>query len=60
MEGVGIFNDHLVNFPAIWQSLWTFGIFSIVLVLFTRFGMLYQEKIWQPCLKCEADKSLTD
>jgi hypothetical protein len=48
MEDVGIFNGHLVNFPAIWHSLRSFGIFSPVWVHFTRFGMLRQEKSGNP------------
>jgi hypothetical protein len=32
---------HLVNFPSIWAILWSFGIFSPVLVCCTK-------KIWQP------------
>jgi hypothetical protein len=48
MEHVCIFYDHLVNFPAICHILWPFGIFSPVLVHFTRFGKLYQEKSGNP------------
>jgi hypothetical protein len=48
MEDVGICYGHLVNFPAIWHILWPFGIFSPILVHFTRFGMLYQEKSGSP------------
>jgi hypothetical protein len=44
MEDVGIFFGHLVTFPAIWDILCPFKIFPPVLVHFTNFGMLYQEK----------------
>jgi hypothetical protein len=37
MEDVGIY------------ILWPFCILSSYLEYFSRFGMLYQEKIWQPC-----------
>jgi hypothetical protein len=39
---------HLVNFPSTWHILWPFGIFSPLLVHFTWFGMLYQEKSGNP------------
>jgi hypothetical protein len=48
MEDVGTFYGHLVNFPVIWHVLWQFGTCSHVLVHFTRFGMLYQEKSGNP------------
>jgi hypothetical protein len=32
MEGVSMFNGQLVYFMAIWFILWSFGIFSAVLV----------------------------
>jgi hypothetical protein len=51
MEDVGIFYVHLVNFPAIGPILWPFGIFPPFGYIFTRFGMLYQEKIWQHRIK---------
>jgi hypothetical protein len=31
-EDVGLFSGHLVNFKSIWYILWSFGIFSPVLV----------------------------
>jgi hypothetical protein len=48
MEDAGIFYGHLVYFSAIWHILWPFGTCSLVLVHFTRFGMLYQEKSGNP------------
>jgi hypothetical protein len=48
MEGVGIFYGHLAYFPEIWHTSWLFGIFYPILVHFTRFGMLYQEKSGNP------------
>jgi hypothetical protein len=56
MEDVAICG-HLVNYPAIWHILWPFGIFYPVLVHFTRFGMLYQEKSGNPALKQNMPKS---
>jgi hypothetical protein len=35
---------------AIWYILWPLGIFYGDLVIFPRFGMLVQGKIWQPCV----------
>jgi hypothetical protein len=32
MKAVGIFYGHFVNFPAIWYTLWLFGIFYVHLV----------------------------
>jgi hypothetical protein len=51
MEGPGMV------FMVIWNILWSFAIFYGHLVLlyvviwyiFPRFGILCQEKIWQPC-----------
>jgi hypothetical protein len=48
MEDVGKFYGALGNFPAIWHILWQFSTFSPVLVHFTRFGMLHQEKSGNP------------
>jgi hypothetical protein len=48
MENGGIFHIRLVNFQAIWYILWHFGIFCGHSVHFPRFGILHQEKIWQP------------
>jgi hypothetical protein len=49
MDDVGIFYAHLVNIPAIWHILWPFGIFLVYFwYIFTRFGMLYQEKAGNP------------
>jgi hypothetical protein len=44
MENVGIFYGHFVYFMAILYILWLFGI------IFSRFGMLYQEKFGNPGL----------
>jgi hypothetical protein len=52
MEDVGIFYSHSVNVPAILHILWPFGIFPPVLVHFTRFGMLHQEKSGNPGTAC--------
>jgi hypothetical protein len=51
MEDVGILYVYLVNFPAIWHILWTFGIFSPVLVHFYTFWYVVPRKIWQPWLR---------
>jgi hypothetical protein len=51
MEDVGIFYGHLVHFAAFCYILWTFGRVRGNLVYFSRFGILYQEKIWQSCLQ---------
>jgi hypothetical protein len=48
MEDVGIFYGHLVHFTVFCYILWTFGIVRGNLVYFSRFGILYQIKIWQP------------
>jgi hypothetical protein len=45
---VGMFIDQLVYFVAIWYIVWPFGKLYGYLVYFSRFGMLYQTKIWQP------------
>jgi hypothetical protein len=36
------------QFPAILHTLWPFGIFPKFWYIFTRFGMLYQEKSGNP------------
>jgi hypothetical protein len=43
MENVGIFNDHLEYFRAIWYMLWNV------------FGMFGPRKIWQPSSSCSAE-----
>jgi hypothetical protein len=48
MEDVVKFYGDLVNFLAIWNILWPFGIFSPVLLHFTSFGMLNQETSGNP------------
>jgi hypothetical protein len=52
MENLGIFYDHLVNFTAIGNILWPFGIFCGHWVIFHRFGILYQEKSGNPASNC--------
>jgi hypothetical protein len=44
LRTVGTFYGHLVYFTAIWYNLWPWSIFS-------RFGMLYQEKSGNPAAK---------
>jgi hypothetical protein len=46
---VGIFYVHFVNFPAIWHTLWPFGMFPPVLVHFYPFWYVVPRKIWQLC-----------
>jgi hypothetical protein len=48
MDDVGKFYGRLIYFTAILRILWPFGKFYGYLVYFSRFGILYQEKIWQP------------
>jgi hypothetical protein len=48
MEDAGIFYGFLVNFPAFGHILLLFGISPPVLVQFTHFGMLHQEKSGNP------------
>jgi hypothetical protein len=48
MKDVGKLYGHLVYFTAIWYILWPFGTFLVILVYFSRFGMLYQEKSGNP------------
>jgi hypothetical protein len=45
----------LVNFWAIWYILWPFGNLVAIWYIFPRFGILCQEKIWQPCLPLRRD-----
>jgi putative exporter of polyketide antibiotics len=42
IESVGFFGP-LVCFTVIWYILWSFGIFWVRLVYFSRFGMLFKE-----------------
>jgi hypothetical protein len=44
MKDAGKFDGHLVYFTSISYILWTFGIFVVILVHFSSFGMLCQEK----------------
>jgi hypothetical protein len=48
MKDVGKFYSHLVHFSAISYILWPFGIFVVILVYFSRFGILYEEKSGNP------------
>jgi hypothetical protein len=48
MEDVCIFHGHLVHFTVFCYILWTFGIVRGNLVIFSRFGILYQEKSGNP------------
>jgi hypothetical protein len=52
MEDVGILYVPLVKFTANRHFLWLFGTFSPPLFwyIFTRFGILYQEKSGNPAL----------
>jgi hypothetical protein len=57
----GIFYGHLVYFMAIWYILWPFGIFYGYLYIFSRFGMLHQEKSGNHDLKqCKSKKKVFD
>jgi hypothetical protein len=47
-ENLGKIMDNLVNFTAIANILWPFGIFSGHLVYFSPFWYLVPRKIWQP------------
>jgi hypothetical protein len=48
MKDVGRLYGHLVRFTDIPCILLPFGIFVVILVYFSRFGMLYQEKSGNP------------
>jgi hypothetical protein len=48
VEDVGILNDHLVYFTAIWYSLLLFHIFYGYLVYFSPFWYVVPSEIWQP------------
>jgi hypothetical protein len=50
MENLGIFYDHLDYFRAIGNILWPFGIFLVIWFIFSRFGILDQEKSGNPDL----------
>jgi hypothetical protein len=60
MESVGMYIIwHPGIFTAIWCVLWPFCLVCGHLVYFySRFGMVYQEKIWQPCLASGTRKSV--
>jgi hypothetical protein len=65
-KGVGKFYGRLVYFTAIWNMLWQFGIFcghsaifiTPILVYFSRFGMLCQEKSGNPVQGSSADNKM--
>jgi hypothetical protein len=48
MKNAGIFYGHLEYFTAIWYILWPFGNVVVIWYIFPLFGILCQEKIWQP------------
>jgi hypothetical protein len=48
MEDDGTFYDHLVDFVAVWITLWPFGLFYGHLVYFFPFWYVVLRKIWQP------------
>jgi hypothetical protein len=50
MKDAGKFNGHLVYFTSISYILWTFGIFVVIFVYFSSFGMLCQEKSGNPAI----------
>jgi hypothetical protein len=50
MEGVGMFYGHLVHFTVFCCILFTFGVVRGHLVVFSLFGILYQEKSGNPGL----------
>jgi hypothetical protein len=52
MKDVCILYGHLVYFTDIWYILWPFDICMLRLFdIFFRFGMFYQEKSGNTCLK---------
>jgi hypothetical protein len=48
---VSKFSGHLVYFTAIWNIEWSVGIFCDQFGIFSRFGMLHQEKYGNPANK---------
>jgi hypothetical protein len=45
----GVAKEDVVNYTAIWSVYRNLVYFvAVILYLFPRFGLLYQEKIWQP------------
>jgi hypothetical protein len=52
LENVNIFYGHLKYFTDIWDNLWPFGTFCLHLVIFSGFGIMYQEKSGNPALVC--------
>jgi hypothetical protein len=53
MEDDGIFYGNLVPFTVFCNFLWTFGIVRGNLVIFSRFGILFQEKSGNPVFDME-------
>jgi hypothetical protein len=52
LEDNGIFYVHLVNIPAIWHIYGHLVLFTPFWYIFTRFGMLYEEKSGNPVWNC--------
>jgi hypothetical protein len=50
-ENIGIFYGHFSLFTAIWNILWTFGIFCGNLVYFPPCWYIVPRNIWQPCCR---------
>jgi hypothetical protein len=54
MENVGVFNDHLMHFTAIWYFYGDL-VYFVVIWYFLPFRFVVSRKIWQPwhekCLK---------
>jgi hypothetical protein len=50
MRNAGIFYGHLEYFTVIYYILWPFGIVVVILYIFSRFGILCQEKSGNPVL----------
>jgi hypothetical protein len=49
---VGILNDHLEYFVAIWYNLWPFSIVCGHLLYSSQSVMIRPRKMWQPCSQC--------
>jgi hypothetical protein len=48
MKNAGIFFGHLEYFTVIWYILWPFGNVVVTWYIFSRFGILCQEKSGNP------------
>jgi hypothetical protein len=57
-EDVGNFFNPLVYFTAISYILWPFLYFVVIMVRFSRFGMLYQEKSGNPAIRQRSQRLL--